>query len=108
MRALVLVLVAACYSPDSRQWGNTDGGGSPVILVVNISGPGKVTIDNVGTCGEPRCMYVIPGNTQRQLVATPANEEHSFQQWTMSCSGEVATCSVVPVFSPTQVGAKFE
>lgn len=107
MRALAFVLLAACYSPESRQWTTTDAA-LPITLVVNITGPGQVTIADVGTCSQDHCMFAVPANTQRELEATATKEDHPFQQWTMTCTGTDVTCALLPVMSPTQVGAKFQ
>jgi hypothetical protein len=106
MRALPLVLLAACYSPEARQW--TTDAPATVTLVVTITGSGHVTIGDLGTCSEPRCSYTVPASQRIELDANAVKEDHPFAQWSMSCTGTDSTCSLTPVMSPTQVGAKFQ
>lgn len=106
MRAAIAALVmAACYSPDHRDWTSLDAATS-VRLTVTIMGSGQVTVDNVGTCAHPTCTFDVPARSTLMLQAAATNEDHPFDGWTQACTGKDDTCSVL-VMSPTQVGAKF-
>ncbi len=110
--ALATAVLAACYSPDARQWSDTDAS-TAISLTVTIMGAGKVTVVDVGTCDSATaphgiCTFAVPAEQMRELDASATKEDHPFAGWSMACTGEVATCSLAPVTSPTQVGAKFE
>ena len=111
MRALLLVVVAACYSPTARDWLSTDANAG-VALTVTIMGEGRVTIVDVGTCDSATaphgtCTFTVAGGATRELQAAATTEDHPFSGWTQGCSGKATSCSLV-VMSPTQVGAKFQ
>jgi hypothetical protein len=83
-----------------------------VTLMVTISGHGKVTIDKVGTCdsespSQGTCMFAVLANVMQKLKAVE-NNDREFVSWTSTCSGSSSTCTVTPVTSLTQVGARFE
>jgi len=109
-----LVLLAACYSPSTRDWSSVDAPATTnVSLSITIMGPGQVTIVDVGTCDSDtaphgQCTYMVPANATRELEAAATHEDHPFAGWTQACTGKATTCSVLPVTSPTQVGAKFQ
>jgi hypothetical protein len=82
-----------------------------VTLVITVSGPGTVTVDGLGTCDSHHdhgCVFDVPARTQRSLVATPANEDKSFDAWSGACAGQPATCALVPTATTTTVGVRFE
>jgi hypothetical protein len=109
-----LIFLAACYSPSARDWPDTDAvGPSSVSLAITIMGPGRITIVDVGTCDSAtaphgQCTFMVPPNAMRELQAAATQEDHPFVSWSQGCMGMTATCSVLPVMSPTQVGAKFQ
>jgi len=105
--ALAMLLVAACYSPDHREWSNPDAA-AEVTLTVAIMGGGQVTVDNVGTCTRDMCVFHVPMTSSVKLEASATNEDHPFAGWTMACSGKTASCSLPSVTANTQVGAKFQ
>jgi hypothetical protein len=115
--ALAAMFLAACYAPDARGWTDPGPDAPPapamISLTVTIMGPGRITVEDVGTCDSKTaphgtCSFNVPANAMRQLQATPTNEDHPFSGWTQACTGKVATCSLLLVTSPTQVGAKFQ
>jgi hypothetical protein len=110
--ALAALAVAACYSPDHRNWGNPDAT-TAVSLTVTIMGAGQVTVDNVGTCDSETaphgtCTFSVPASAMQTLEAAATKEDHPFVGWTLACTGKTVSCSLLPVMSPTQVGAKFQ
>ena len=97
-----------CASPDATPVAMTQ-----VALHVMIDGKGRVTVDSVGTCASDNpthgdCTYHVPSRVTRSLVAAPL-DEGDFAGWTTSaCSGQDATCTLVPVSATTEVKAKFK
>ncbi|HEY5951381.1 MAG TPA: hypothetical protein VIV40_38070 [Kofleriaceae bacterium] len=102
-----------CASPDVAGTCMMAGSESQLIsLTITIEGHGKVTIDGVGTCdsespNEGVCTYAVAAGVARQLKAMPA-KDREFISWTSTCTGSQSTCTLTPVMSLTQVGAKFE
>ncbi len=89
-----------------------DAAPAEVMLSITIEGSGSVTIETVGTCDDSAphhtCTFPVTAHTLRVLDAIAKDEDHPFASWSQACTGSAATCSLVPVTSPTQVGAKFQ
>lgn len=89
-----------------------DAAPQEVDLTITIDGSGRVTVETVGTCDDSAphhaCTFHVPANTTRILDATAKDEDHPFVSWSQACTGASPSCSLVPVTSPTQVGAKFQ
>jgi hypothetical protein len=103
-----------CAKPDVAGTCRSNQNDEPnsVTLVVTISGSGKVTVGDIGTCdsddaSQGSCMFAVTANVVQQLEAIE-NKDREFISWTSTCSGSSTTCTVTPVTSLTQVGAKFE
>jgi hypothetical protein len=83
-----------------------------VALRVTLAGPGKVTIDSVGLCDSESaetnaCMFSVQNGVTLSLKAQ-AKHDREFEAWSGGCSGSDESCSLTPVTSLTEVGAKFE
>jgi hypothetical protein len=52
-------------------------------------------------------MFAVLENVMQKLKAVE-NNDREFVSWTSTCSGSSSTCTVTPVTSLTQVGARFE
>lgn len=103
-----------CAAPDVAGMCNSQNTDEPqsVSLVITIEGKGRVTVDGAGTCdsdgpSQGNCMFSVTAGVMRQLKALE-NKDREFISWTSTCSGSSSTCTLTPVMSLTQVGAKFE
>ncbi len=89
-----------------------DAAPQEVDLTITIAGSGRVTVETVGTCDDSAphhaCTFRVAASTPRTLDAIAKDEDHPFVSWSEGCAGSSATCTLVPVTSPTQVGAKFQ
>ncbi len=90
-----------------------DAAAQQIALAITIQGSGRVTVDSVGTCDadtapHQTCTFVVPANALRVLDAIASDQDQAFVTWTQACAGSQPTCALVPVMSPTHVGAKFQ
>jgi hypothetical protein len=75
-------------------------------LHVRIMDKGDVEVSGVGTCAHD-CTYTVLLGGELELVAQP-DKDHRFDRWTSeACSGQDATCILVPTQPLTEVSAKF-
>ncbi len=84
---------------------------APVLLVVQISGHGTVTIPGIGSCADTspghQCTYAVIAGVTKMLVANATGEDE-FQQWTNACAGQGATCTLTPTAPTTTTQARFK
>jgi len=90
-----------------------DMAATTLSLSIVIMGSGSVAVDELGACDSytapnHTCTFTVMARTTRMLSAIANNEEHPFKSWAQACTGTSASCSLVPVISPTVVEAKFE
>ena len=77
-----------------------------VPLQISVTGPGKVSVAEVGSC-ESSCAYTVPANMQIELKAI-AGGDSKFVAWTETCAGSEKSCWVTPTPPMTIVSAVFD
>ncbi len=117
------MLIAACYSPDARNWPTPEPDAAvdasadasvdaripdapgPVYIHLQVMGGGKIALGTTTTC-DMDCIVAVPYGEPVTVFAI-ANTKQMFAGWTSTtCAGQPAECTFVPVAAAT-VGARF-